>query len=156
MPQGKEGRPLVVASGVSELIVPAPTSAAATPAGYQPVTSDNQTIEITEAAFDDGSSEGEHGLAARYGALMKSRKIQLSRVIELFQTALQDNSSDPLSALERFENKIGELDPAGAMRTEVMAEIHRFRFSNPNLDSNSYHAWLAASKQRYGAWLARL
>jgi hypothetical protein len=156
MPQGKEGRPLVVASGLSELIVPAPTSATATPAGYQPTTPISQTVEITEAAFDDGTSEGEPGPASRYGLLMKSRKIQLGKVIDLFQTALQDDQSDPQSALERFENKMAVLDPRGAMRTEVMAEIHRFRVSNPDLDSNTYHAWLLASKQKYEAWLARL
>jgi hypothetical protein len=156
MPQGKEGRPLVVASGVSELIVPAPTSASATPAGYQPTTSVNQIIEISEAAFDDGSSEGEPGPASRYGLLMKSRKIQLGKVIDLFQTALQDDQSDPQSALERFENKMAVLDPQGGLRTGVMSEIHRFRVSNPNLDSNTYRAWLVASKQRYEAWLARL
>lgn len=157
MPQGREGRPLVVASGVSELIVPAPTSASATPAGYQPTTSANQTVEITEAAFDDGTSEGdEPGPASRYDLLMKSRKIQLGKVIDLFQTALQDDQSDPQSALERFENKMAVLDSRGAMRTEVMSEIHRFRASNPSLDSNTYHAWLVASKQRYEAWLSRL
>jgi hypothetical protein len=156
MPQGKEGRPLVVASGVSELIVPAPTSASATPAGYQPTTSANQIIEITEAAFDDGTSEGELGPASRYGLLIKSRKIQLGKVIDLFQTALQDDSSAPQSALDRFENQMAVLDPKGAMRDEVIREIHRFRVSNPNLDSNTYHAWLVASKQKYEAWLARL
>jgi hypothetical protein len=156
MPQGKEGRPLVVASGVSELIVPAPTSASATPAGYQPVTSSNQTIEITEAAFADGSSEGEPGPAARYGALVESRKVQLRRVIDLFTLALHDGATDPLSAVERFASKMAVLDPSGAMRSEVMNEIHRFRLSISNLDSKTYRTWLVASKQRYEAWLARL
>jgi hypothetical protein len=156
MPQGKEGRPLIVANGVSELIVPAPTSASATRAGYQPVTSDGQTIEISEAAFNDGSSEGDPGPAAHYGALVKNRKIQLAEVIDLFQAALQDDRSDPPRALERFEDKISVVNPAGAMRGEIIGEIHRFRLSNPNLDSDSYRAWLVALKQRYEAWLTRL
>ncbi len=147
MPQGIEGRPLLLASGVSELIVPA---------GYQPAASTDQTVEISEAAFDDGTSEGEPGPAARYGMLVKSRKVQLSKVIDLFQAALLDDSSDPLRALERFESKMAVLDPKGAMRTEVISEIHRFRASNPNLDSITYLAWLADSKKRYEAWLARL
>jgi hypothetical protein len=156
MPQGKEGRPLVIASGVSELILPAPTSASATPAGYQPATSANQTIEITEAAFDDGTTEGEPGLASHYAGLVKARKIQLGKVIDLFESALQADSSDPISALERFESKVAVLDPTGAMRDDVIREIHRFRVSNPNLDSPTYHAWLVASKQKYEAWRARL
>jgi hypothetical protein len=156
MPQGKEGRPLVIASGVSELILPAPTRASATPAGYQPATASNQTIEITEAAFDDGSSEGEPGPAAHYAGLVRARKIQLPKVIDLFQTALQDDSSAPLIALEKLENKMALLGPLGAIQTEVMSEFNRFRVSNPNLDSKTYHAWLVASKQRYEAWLSRL
>ena len=156
MPQGNEGRPLLVANGVSELIVPAPTSALATPAGYQPATSTDQTVEITQVAFDDGSVEGEPGPATRYAELVKARKIQLSKVIDLFQMALQDDSSDTLSALERFEEKMAVLDPSGGVRTGVLAEIHQFRVSNPTLDSRAYRQWLVASKQRYEDWLARL
>jgi hypothetical protein len=156
MPQGKEGLPLLVANDVSELIVPAPTRALATPAGYQPATSIDQMVEITQVAFDDGSLEGEPGSASHYPALVKARKIQLSKVIDLFETALQDDSADVLRALERFEDKMEVLDPIGGVRTGVLAEIHQFQVSNPSLESATYRKWLVASKQRYQAWLARL
>lgn len=156
MPQGNEGRPLLVANGVSELIVPAATNASATPAGYQPATATDQTLEITQVAFDDGSVEGEPGPATHYALLVKARKIQLGKVIDLFQTALQDDSSDTLRALERFEEKMAVLDPSGGVRTGVLAEIQQFRAHNPILDSRTYCKWLVVSKQRYEDWLARL
>jgi hypothetical protein len=87
---------------------------------------------------------------------VKARKIQLGKVIDLFQTALQDESSDAPSALERFEEKMGMLDERGGVRTGVLAEIKQFRVSNPTLDSRAYRQWLVASKQRYEDWLARL
>ena len=156
MPQGNEGRPLLVANSVSELIVSAPTNASATPAGYEPATATDQTVEITQVAFDDGSVEGEPGPATHYAMLVKARKIQLSKVIELFQTALQDDSADTLTAIERFEEKMAVLDPTGGVRTGVLAEIQQFRANHPTLEPRVYRQWLVASKQRYEDWLARL
>ena len=110
MPQGEDGGPLILAGDVSEFDEPAVTTAAAAPGGYQPITAANQTIEISSAVFDDGSFEGEIGPAILFRGFVKGRKIQLGRLVELFQTALQENRSEPLSALELLKNNIAALE----------------------------------------------
>ena len=93
MPQGKDGRPLIVAGGTSEILVRGVTRATATAGVYEPVALRNQTIEIAEVAFDDGSTEGEPKFASRYGELLKNRKVHSREVIDLFQAALRDDST---------------------------------------------------------------
>jgi hypothetical protein len=125
MPQGEDGGPLILAGGTSEFDEPAVTTASAAPGGYQPITAANQTIEISTAVFDDGSFEGEIGPAILFRGFVKGRKIQLGRLVGLFQTALQDNRSEPLSALESLKNNIAALgikaDPAAIQ--EALSEF---------------------------------
>ena len=109
MPQGKEGSPLILAGGVSEINEPAATRASATPGGYDPVTPPNQIIQITTAIFEDGSFEGDIESAATFRAFVKGRKIQLRRLVNVFQTALHEDRSDPSSALEKLQNKVSVL-----------------------------------------------
>jgi hypothetical protein len=125
MPQGEDGGPLILAGAVSEFDEPAVTTAAATPGGYAPLPAVNQTIEISTAVFDDGSFEGEIGPAILFRGFVKGRKIQLGRLVELFQTALQDNRTEPPSALELLGNNIAALgikaDPVAV--EEAMGEF---------------------------------
>jgi hypothetical protein len=188
MPQGEDGAPLILAGGASEFDEPAVATASPAPGGYQPVPSPNQTIEISTAVFDDGSFEGEIGPAIIFRGYVKGRKIQLGRLVGLFQAALENNSSEPRSALELLRNNIATLgiqaDPAviqqalsefpdlkkgsetrfkspiesalTGIRKGVLDDIQRLRIANPNLDANSFHAWLIESKRRYETWLSRL
>lgn len=109
MPQGREGRPLMLAGGVAEVTAPGATRATATPGGYDPVAPPNQNIEITMAVFEDGSFEGDIESAAGFRGFVKGRKIQLRRLVDVFQTILQDDSSNPSSALEMLRNKVNAL-----------------------------------------------
>ena len=186
MPQGKEGNPLIPAGGIAEITERAITRAIATPGGYKPVTPENQTIEVSTAIFEDGSYEGEAEAAVTYLAVLKGQKTQLVRVVALFQEASEDSRPDPANLLESVRNGIAQLktdpDPAAVqellndfpafakkvelknviefemryLRKDVLDDISRFQVQHPTLDSNSLQAWLAASRQRYAAWLSRL
>lgn len=188
MPQGKEGSPLILAGGVSEFNEQAETRASAVPGGYKPVTLTNQTIEISTAVFEDGSFEGEIEPAITFRSFVKGRKIELGRMVGVFDKALQDDPSDPSTALDRLSNDLAALEVVAwpsvvhevlnefpsltktseerlknaieiamiGIRKEAPEEIQRFRRGTLNLDSNSFHAWLLASRQRYADWLARL
>jgi hypothetical protein len=109
MPQGKEGEPLILAGGVSEVTSPLATRAIATPGGYDPIAPPNQNLEITMAVFEDGSFEGDIESAAGFRGFVKGRKIQLRRLVEVFQTILQDDSSNPSALLERLRSKVNAL-----------------------------------------------
>jgi hypothetical protein len=156
MPQGKEGLPLIPGSDTAEIVVPAATRVVGTAGAYQPVAVANQTIEITTAAFEDGSSEGEPSHASKYNELVAKRKIELAKIIELFQEALGNDLLDPSTAIRAFEGKMAVVDSVGGVRIHVISEIRRFRLSKPDLDANTYRAWLKGSKEKYEAWLARL
>jgi hypothetical protein len=156
MPQGKEGLPLIPGNDTAEIVVPAATRVVGTPGAYQPVAVANQTIEITTAAFEDGSSEGEPSHASKYNELVAKRKVGLAKIIELFKEALHSDLSDPSNAFRVFEGKMAVVEDAGGVRIHVISEIRRFRLSNPDLDANAYRAWLKTSKEKYEAWLARL
>jgi hypothetical protein len=138
MPQGEAGGPLILAGDVSEFDEPAVTTAAPTPGGYQPLTAANQTIEISTAVFDDGSFEGEIGPAILFRGFVKGRKIQLGRLVGLFQVALRDNNPEPQSALDLLRNNIAalgiEADPAAVQ--EAMSEFPSLKKgSEPRLRS---------------------
>lgn len=122
MPQGKEGQPLILAGGVSEVTAPGATRATATPGGYDPVAPPNQNIEITMAVFEDGSFEGDIETAAGFRGFVKGRKIQLRRLVDVFQTILQDDSANPSSALETLRAKVNALDiKADALALQELA-----------------------------------
>ena len=109
MPQGKEGAPLIFGGGVAEITAPGATRATATPGGYDPVAPPNQNIEITMAVFEDGSFEGDVESAAGFRGFVKGRKIQLRRLIDVFQAVLQDDSANPLTAMEMLRSKVNAL-----------------------------------------------
>jgi hypothetical protein len=155
MPQGEVGKALIRANSVCDLVLPASTQVAGTPGGYEPVAVKNQTIEITTAAFDNGSSEGEPTLASRYGKLLDARRIELRTIIDLFQQALDGDLSDPRTAIRAFEDKMAVINPAGAMRIHIISEIRRLRLTKPDLNTETYRDWLRASKLKYQTWLAR-
>ena len=109
MPQGKEGGPLILAGGVAEVFSPGATRATAAPGGYDPVEPPHQSIVITMAVFADGSFEGDIEAAAGFRGFVKGRKIQLRRLVDVFQAILQDDSSNPSSALEMLRTKVNAL-----------------------------------------------
>ncbi len=110
MPQGREADPLILAGGIYESTETIATRASATPGGYTPVTLPNQVIEISTAVFEDGSFEGEIESAITFRAFVKGRKIQLGRVVELFQKALEDDRSEPINSFELLKSDVAALN----------------------------------------------
>lgn len=184
--EGKEGAPLIPAGGTAEITQPALTRATVTPGGYEPVTPENQIIEISTAIFDDGSFEGEEAEAIRYRARLKGQRAQLIRVVALFQEASENGQQNPANLLDALRNGVAQLktdaEPVALqellndfpaftkkaelkdaiefamlyLRKNVLADIGRFQAQHSTMDSDSLQAWLAASKQRYVGWLSRL
>ncbi len=110
MPQGREADPLILVGGIYEFTEQIATRASATPGGYTPVTLPNQVIEISTAVFEDGSFEGEIESAITFRAFVKGRKIQLGRVVELFQKALEDDRSEPINSFELLKSDVAALN----------------------------------------------
>ena len=125
LPQGEEGRPLIPAGGVSEFTEPVATKAVATPGGYKPESSSDQVIEISSAVFDDASFEGDIEPAITYRSFIKGRKLQLTNMIKLFDKALQNDSSDPVSVLELLRKDVAALkiETDATAVQEVVAEF---------------------------------
>lgn len=95
MPRGKEGQPLIAPGGTYEFSSRVATRAAPTPGGYAPVVLLDQIIEISSAVFDDGSFEGDSDAAIAFTGFQKGSKIQLARVVDLFERSLAASSSAP-------------------------------------------------------------
>jgi hypothetical protein len=93
MPQGKEGQPLIVPGGTYEFSSRVATRATPAPDGYAPVILPDQVIEISSVVFDDGSFEGNSDAFSAFAGFQKGRKIQLARVVDLFEKSLA--ASDP-------------------------------------------------------------
>lgn len=126
MSQGKEGAPFITPGNLSQFDAHLATRSSLTAAGfYTQVAVPGQVIEVTGAVFDDGSFEGDVGLALNYAATLKGDKIQLARVISLIDEAMADSQSDPAVALEAFKQKIAmlNLEADQAWAQEVIDKI---------------------------------
>ena len=119
LPRGKEGAPLINPGGAFEFETRVAMRSSLTAAGfYTEVAIPGQVIEVTSAIFDDGSFEGDAIWPLRYAATRNGNKIQLARVINLFERAMQDNQMDPAVVAETLKTNIAmmslEADPAWA------------------------------------------
>jgi hypothetical protein len=185
MPQGKEGQPLIPPGGTYKIMARLANRATPGPGGYAPQVLPNQTIEISAAIFDDGSFEGASSPAVAFTGFQKGRKIQLRRVVDVLQSALNDDASAPnnLAALKSavaaldLEADSGAVDDLRAkfpqetqterlrhvielgmkgIRDNVLNDITQFELHNRRGDAAAFSAWLNAAKDRYQSWLARL
>ena len=108
MPQGKDGRPLILAGDVGQVLERAEIVVAEKPGGYEPTYPADQIIEISTAVFEDGSFEGDVDDAAQFRAFQKGRKFQLTQVVDLLQVALNDESK-PAAALASLRRQVSSL-----------------------------------------------
>jgi hypothetical protein len=185
MPQGKEGQPLILPGGTFKMTAHLANRATPGPNGYAPQILPNQTIEISAAVFDDGSFEGASSPAMAFTGFKKGRKIQLARVVEVFQSAINGDASSP-DNVASLKNAVAALDlqaddaavadlhakfPQEAqterlrhvielgmkgIRDDVLNDITQFELHNRRADASAVAAWLTSSKNRYQAWLGRL
>ena len=185
MPQGKEGQPLIPAGGTFKMTMPLADRATPGPNGYAPQILPNQTIEISAAIFDDGSFEGAASPAMAFTGFQKGRKIQLRRVVDLLQGALNGDAGAPnnfaalknaLTALDlqadqgavddlrsKFPQEaqterlkhVIELGMKG-IRDNVLNDLTQFELHNRRADESAFSTWANGARNRYQAWLARL
>ena len=124
MPQGKEGAPLILIGNACEFDARIATRPVLTPTGYTQVTLPGQVIEVSTAMFEDGSFEGDPEPALNYAATLRGNKMQLARVIEMFQQAL-DSRSDPSATTTALKTNIAllSLEANPAVAQEVINEF---------------------------------
>lgn len=184
MPQGKEGEPLALPAGAYEFKARIATRTTPAPEGYRPEVLPDQVIEISTAVFDDGSFEGESEGAIAFLGFQRGRKIQLARVLDIVQRWL-DKTDTPVESLraeleglniepdasavqelQTHMSKTSNIDPGQVktviqigmkgLRDTVLAEISQFQLRNRRQGPGAFRDWLAASRNRYQAWLERL
>jgi hypothetical protein len=185
MPQSKEGKPLISPGEALEFSTRVAINATPTAGGYAPVVLPDQVIQISAAVFEDGSFEGDGQLAVEFTAFQKGRKLQLERIVGLFQKSLTSDGPPPsvldslradVSSLsfEANSDSVGELitsypkTPQARLKTlieigmkglrdEVLKDIVQFELqSRRRLDANTLRDWLGSSRDRYQAWFGRL
>jgi hypothetical protein len=185
MPQGKEGQPLILPGGTYQMTAWLADRAVAGANGYAPEILPNQTIEISAAIFSDGTYEGEGSPAMAFTGFQKGRKIQLARVVGLFQRAANGdlstaNDSASLKSVvasldlqadaasvedlhgkfpqEPQTERVRHVIELGMkfIRDDVLKSVTEFELHNRRADPGAFSAWLVAEKNRYEAWLARL
>src|SRR5262249_44919970 len=98
--QGRDGATLIAPGNAVEFEARIATRATPTPTGYTQVTLPGQVIEVSTAIFEDGSFEGEAEPALMFVATLRGEKIQLARVVDLFQRAIDEYQSDPTTKIE--------------------------------------------------------
>lgn len=108
MPQGKEGQPLIVPGATYEFSSRVAIRATPAPGGYTPEILPDQVIEISSVVFADGSFEGDSEAAIAFAGFQKGRKIQLARVVHLFERSLAATGSAP-STLDWLKAEIAAL-----------------------------------------------
>lgn len=179
LPQGTEGRPLMLPGKTYESRTPLGTQAEGMAGNYVPSVMEGQRVVITGLLFSDGTMEGapprDFLLGLKYG-----RKIELRRILPLFESALTQSDSDlsdgpaqlllkvealsqKLTAGEQAEvNKTltpkeravsGIESGSHVIRKDLVDFLRRFP---PVMDGKAFRIWLVRAKDHYSNWLARL
>ncbi len=176
VPQGIEGKPLMLPGQTYESRTPLGTRAEGVAGNYLPSVMEEQRVVITGLLFSDGTTEGtpprDFLLGLKYG-----RKIELRRILPLFESALAQSDSDlvdgpvklrlqvealsyKLTADEQAElNKtltVKQKSIEGAshlIRKDLLDFLKRFPAV---MDGKAFRSWLVRAKEHYSNWLARL
>jgi hypothetical protein len=184
-PLGVEGRPIVEAGGVGEVMMAYGDRAERKGDGYAPLPPDAVVVE--SALFADGSYEGELQAASHSAADYAGYRIYISRVLELARQTLNSGDADKPGAGARFKQGVlalgrdadpytvgevynaypglaegerellkGEIETAMSwMRQDVLAQVAPFE-ANGVGGKVTFRDWLTAYEQKLDAWLARL
>lgn len=108
-PRGQDGKPLIEAGGIYNHNVSGAYNAQNAQGGYVPDVPPNQEIVITTAVFADGSYEGDARTAAAVRGFRMGEKIQVQKLIPLFQDALNEAGTDVSQAIEKFKTRVNSL-----------------------------------------------
>ena len=105
-PQGIDGQPLIPAGKEYWLSVAAPNRAQATVGGYELTSPANQEIHLNAAIFDDGTYEGDLGMAVLIKGYQAGEKMILPRLIPLLTAALNSSNANLREALSDLETQV--------------------------------------------------
>lgn len=182
-PLGREGRPIIEAGGVGEVLMSLGHGALKRGEAYEPVNAD--AVVVTSALFADGSYEGELRPAAHAAAQYAGYRVQLGRVLELARRTLESGEADAPGAAARFKERVvalgreaephvvaevfnsfpglaeGDREQVKGQAEAAMDWLDRDVFAGlaafeARADGATFRAWLEGCEKRLGEWLARL
>jgi hypothetical protein len=120
--RGTLDKPLISAEATYKIDISAQMRGRITEGGFEPDSLQPKGV-INAALFDDGTYEGDYVSAATMEARRQGRKLQLERVIALFDKALRSEGQEPLTTLENVKEAIYSLAVDGDAAT--VEEISR-------------------------------
>lgn len=179
MPQGKEGYPLMLHGDAYEWSIPLGTRSDGIAGNYLPAVIKDQRVVITGIFFSDGTSEGAPNtdLLKR---LRHGRKIELRRILPLFENALAQSDSDLSDGPAKLRLQVEALNyKLTADEQEELNKTLTVKEQASNLVENSsyiikkdlldflkhfpavmdgklFRTWLVRAKDHYSNWLVRL
>lgn len=186
MPQGSEGRPLMLSGETIQQRFPMIVNAAGTASAFAPAVPQQQQIIIKSVVFGDGTSEGITEREIQSGSGFKSvnfgRSIELQRALPLFAAALEstegmtsDGDSRLRLLLEGMNLSLTDVELAELQRrfptrdTKLLKQwaefgIHFMRKEmldqldrfQTSAHREDFRSWLVNAKERYSNWMARL
>ena len=151
-----------------------------TQGGYEPVSSNINTLFIKSAVFHDFSSEGDPGPACLFESFQVGRKAWLQKIIPVIEEQLS-RDNEAIDAQEQFLNGVqritfapeaeesnGLLEKSGCNRKanrgelsfrgsqlEFLREFKVFTSTRPRGAPN-FQTWLSTHQAKYSDWLKRL
>lgn len=176
LPQGLDGKPLMLPGETYEARTPLATRVEGVAGNYLPSVMSEQRVVITGLLFSDDTAEGSPPRDFLLG-LKFGRKIELRRILPLFESALAQSDTDlnegpnklrlqvealsyKLTVDEQAElNKtltVKQKSVEGAswlIRYDLLDFLRRFP---PVMDGKLFRTWLVRAKEHYSNWLARL
>lgn len=185
MPQGLEGKPLMLAGETTQVRLPLVVKAGRAGGTYSPKVPLQQQIVIKSVIFADGTTDGVTELDMESGPGFHSvrfgQRLELQRALPLFAAALESAtiSSDGVTG---FRSQLEGLD-IGITDAELVDLQQRFPTRDATLlkppvefgihfmrkeildqlmrfqtggERKDFRSWLVEARERYSNWLARL
>ncbi len=109
MPHNPDGSALIAAGSTYEFKRQLNNAASASIDGYTPETPPNQSVVIKAAIFEDGTYEGDAPSAAHYRGFALGHRTQLTRLVALYEKALEFTELDAKMVLDRLRIGVGAL-----------------------------------------------
>jgi hypothetical protein len=186
MPQGLEGKPLMLGCETTQVRLPMVVKAGGTEGTYAPSVPSQQQIVIKSVIFADGTNEGvperDMETGAAFQGVKFGRRIELQRALPLFAAALESTDAISSEGPTKFRAQLEQLNvevidaelvdlqqrfptrEAKLLKPPVEFGIHFMRKEmldqlmrfETNAHRQDFRSWLIDNSERYSNWLARL
>jgi hypothetical protein len=186
LPQGLEGRPLMLGGETTQVWLPLVVGAALTKDAYAPVVPTQQQFVIKSAIFADGTTEGVTEREIQSGPGFQSvkfgRRLEMQRALPLFAASLESTNAISSDGADRFRAQLEAVNvevtddelvdlqrrfptrDAKALKGWVESGMHFTRKEmldqldrfQANAKGKDFRAWLIDNRERYSNWQARL